>query len=334
MALPAAFDRLRLPVIGSPLFTISGPELVIAQCKAGIVGSFPALNARPEPVLDEWLHQITEELAAWDRANPDRPSAPYAVNQIVHKTNNRLDHDMKVIEKWKPKIVITSLGAVPEVNQAVHSWGGITLHDVINQSFAHKAVEKGADGLIPVAAGAGGHAGMQSPFAIVRELREWFDGPIALSGAIGSGWGILAAQAAGADVAYIGTAFIATTEARSKEDYRNMIVASGAGDVVYSDLFSGVHGNYLAPSVARAGLDPNDLPKGDKSKMNFNSGGNQSVRVWTDIYGGGQGIGSVKAVVPTAELVARLAAEYDIAKQELAAKVNLTSGARLAVTAD
>jgi nitronate monooxygenase len=321
MSLPAAFDHLRLPVIGSPLFTISGPELVIAQCKAGIVGAFPALNARPEPVLDEWLHQITEELAAWDRAHPEAPSAPYAVNQIVHKTNNRLEHDMQVIEKWKPKVVITSLGAVPEVYQAVKSWGGVTLHDVIDQFFAHKAIDKGADGLIPVAAGAGGHAGQQSPFAIVRELREWFDGPIALSGAIASGWGVLAAQACGADLAYIGTAFIATHEARSKEDYRNMIVANAAGDIVYSDLFSGVHGNYLAPSVSRAGLDPKDLPKGDKSKMNFNSGGNQSVRVWTDIYGGGQGIGSVKAVVGTQEFVDRLADEYEEAKRELAAKL-------------
>lgn len=326
MALPEALRHLRLPVIGSPLFTISGPELVIAQCKAGIVGSFPALNARPVPVLDEWLHQITEELAAWDRANPDRPSAPYAVNQIVHKTNNRLEHDMQVIEKWKPKVVITSLGAVPDVNQAVHSWGGVTFHDVINQTFAHKAVEKGADGLIPVAAGAGGHAGSQSPFALVGELREWFDGPIALSGAMGHGAAILGAQAMGADLAYIGTAFIATHEARSKDDYKNMIVEYGAGDVVYSDLFSGVHGNYLAPSVARAGLDPNDLPKGDKSKMNFNSGGNQKVRVWTDIYGGGQGIGAVKAVVSTAELVDRLAAEYEAAKADLARKTALTSG--------
>jgi nitronate monooxygenase len=321
MSLPAAFDRLRLPVIGSPLFTISGPELVIAQCKAGIVGAFPALNARPEPVLDEWLHQITEELAAWDRAHPEAPSAPYAVNQIVHKTNNRLEHDMQVIEKWKPKVVITSLGAVPEVYQAVKGWGGVSLHDVINQFFARKAIEKGADGLIPVAAGAGGHAGQQSPFAIVRELREWFDGPIALSGAIASGWGVLAAQACGADLAYIGTAFIATHEARSKEDYRNMIVAHGAGDIVYSDLFSGVHGNYLAPSVERAGLDPNDLPKGDKSKMNFNSGGNQKVRVWTDIYGGGQGIGSVKGVVGTQQFVDRLADEYEDAKRELTAKL-------------
>jgi nitronate monooxygenase len=321
MSLPACLAHLRLPVIGSPLFTISGPELVIAQCKAGIVGAFPALNARPEPVLDEWLHQITEELAAWDRANPDRPSAPYAVNQIVHKTNNRLEHDMQVIEKWKPKVVITSLGAVPEVYKAVSSWGGITLHDVVNQFFAHKAIDKGADGLIPVAAGAGGHAGQQSPFAIVRELREWFDGPIALSGAIATGWGVLAAQAVGADLAYIGTAFVATHEARSKEDYRNMIVAHGAEDIVYSDLFSGVHGNYLSPSVARAGLDPNDLPKGDKSKMNFNSGGNQKVRVWTDIYGGGQGIGSVKGVVGAADLVDRLAREYEDAKAELAAKL-------------
>ena len=334
MSLPPILAKLPLPVIGSPLFIISNPKLVIEQCKAGIVGSMPALNARPAEQLDEWLAEITETLAAHDRANPDKPAAPFAINQIVHKTNDRLEHDMAICAKYKVPIVITSLGARTDINEAVHGWGGIVLHDIINNAFAKKAVEKGADGLIAVAAGAGGHAGMQSPFAIVRELREWFDGPIALSGAIGSGWGILAAQAAGADVAYIGTAFIATTEARSKEDYRNMIVASGAGDVVYSDLFSGVHGNYLAPSVARAGLDPNDLPKGDKSKMNFNSGGNQSVRVWTDIYGGGQGIGSVKAVVPTAELVARLAAEYDIAKQELAAKVNLTSGARLAVTAD
>lgn len=326
MSLPACLSNLRIPVIGSPLFTISGPELVIAQCKAGIVGSFPALNARPEALLDEWLHQITEELAAWDRANPDRPSAPYAVNQIVHKTNNRLEHDMQVIEKWKPKVVITSLGAVPEVYQAVKSWGGVTLHDIINQFFARKAIEKGADGLIPVAAGAGGHAGQQSPFAIVRELREWFDGPIALSGAISTGWGVLAAQAVGADVAYIGTAFVATHEARSKEDYRNMIVAHGAEDIVYSDLFSGVHGNYLSPSVSRAGLDPNDLPKGDKSKMNFNSGGNMNVRVWTDIYGGGQGIGSVKGVVSAAELVDRLADEYEQARAELDAKIGLTRG--------
>ena len=334
MTLPASLrDRLRLPIFGSPLFTISGPELVIAQCKAGIVGSFPALNARPEPVLDEWLHQITEELAAWDKANPDRLSAPYAVNQIVHKTNNRLEHDMLAIEKWKPQIVITSLGAVTEVNDAVHRWGGIVLHDVINQTFAHKAIDKGADGLIPVAAGAGGHAGEQSPFAIVRELREWFDGPIALSGAIGSGWGVLGAQAAGADVAYIGTAFIATHEARSKDDYKNMIVSSGAGDVVYSDLFSGVHGNYLAPSVSRAGLDPTDLPKGDKSKMNFNSGGNQRVRVWTDIYGGGQGIGSVKAVVSVAELVDRLEREYEQAKAELNGKVGMASKAQTAMAA-
>jgi nitronate monooxygenase len=326
MSLPACLSNLRIPVIGSPLFTISGPELVIAQCKAGIVGAFPALNARPEPVLDEWLHQITEELAAWDRANPDRPSAPYAVNQIVHKTNNRLEHDMAVIEKWKPKVVITSLGAVPEVYQAVKNWGGVTLHDIINQFFARKAIDKGADGLIPVAAGAGGHAGQQSPIAIVRELREWFDGPIALSGAIASGWGVLGAQAMGADLAYIGTAFVATSEARSKEDYRNMIVAHGAEDIVYSDLFSGVHGNYLAPSVSRAGLDPADLPKGDKSKMNFNSGGNMSARVWTDIYGGGQGIGSVKGVVSVAEMVDRLAAEYDMARAELTAKIELTRG--------
>jgi nitronate monooxygenase len=323
MALPPIFDRLRLPVIGSPLFIVSGPELVIAQCKAGVVGSFPALNARPQSLLDEWLHQITEELAAWDRTNPDRLSAPYAVNQIVHKSNDRLLDDIATCEKWKVPITITSLGAREELNQAVHGWGGITLHDIIDDRFARKAIEKGADGLIPVAAGAGGHAGRQSPFALVQEIREWFDGPIALSGAIGHGRSVLAAQACGADLAYIGSAFIATAEANAEDGYKNGIVEGRAGDIVYSNLFTGVHGNYLRQSIVAAGMDPENLPEGDLKTMNFGSGGNTKVKAWKDIWGSGQGIGPVTAVRPVAEFVSELEAQYLEARRELEAKVRL-----------
>lgn len=320
MALPAIFDRLRLPVIGSPLFIVSGPDLVIAQCKAGIVGSFPALNARPQSQLDEWLHRITEELAAWDRDNPDRPSAPYAVNQIVHRSNDRLMADIATCEKWKVPITITSLGAQVELNQAVHSWGGITLHDIINDRFARKAVEKGADGLIPVAAGAGGHAGVQSPFALVQEIREWFDGPIALSGAIGHGRSVFAAQACGADLAYIGSAFIATQEANAVDGYKQGIVEGRAADIVYSDLFTGVSGNYLRGSIEAAGLDPDNLPKGDLKTMNFGSGGNTDAKAWKDIWGSGQGIGAVKSVGSVAEFVAKLEGEYQEAWAQMQAK--------------
>ena len=323
MALPPIFDRLRLPVIGSPLFIVSGPELVIAQCKAGVVGSFPALNARPQSLLDEWLHRITEELAAWDRDNPDRLSAPYAVNQIVHKSNDRLEADIATCAKWKVPITITSLGAREELNQAVHGWGGITLHDVIDDRFARKAVEKGADGLIPVAAGAGGHAGRQSPFALVQEIREWFDGPVALSGAIGHGRSILAAQACGADLAYIGSAFIATAEANAEDGYKNGIVEGRAADIVYSNLFTGVHGNYLRQSIVSAGMDPENLPEGDLKTMNFGSGGNTKAKAWKDIWGSGQGIGPVTAVRPVAEYVAELEAQYLAARRELEAKVRL-----------
>ena len=323
MALPPIFDRLRLPVIGSPLFIVSGPDLVIAQCKAGIVGSFPALNARPQSLLDEWLHRITEELAAWDRDNPDRLSAPYAVNQIVHKSNDRLEADIATCAKWKVPITITSLGAREELNQAVHGWGGITLHDVIDDRFARKAVEKGADGLIPVAAGAGGHAGRQSPFALVQEIREWFDGPVALSGAIGHGRSVLAAQACGADLAYIGSAFIATAEANADEGYKNGIVEGRAADIVYSNLFTGVHGNYLRQSIVSAGMDPDNLPEGDLKTMNFGSGGNTKAKAWKDIWGSGQGIGPVTAVRPVADFVAELEAQYLAARRELKAKVRL-----------
>ncbi|MFC3069425.1 NAD(P)H-dependent flavin oxidoreductase [Phenylobacterium soli] len=325
MALPPVLrDRLRLPVIASPLFIISGPDLVIAQCKAGIVGSFPALNARPASLLDEWLHRITEELAAWDRDHPDTPAAPFAVNHIVHKTNDRLEHDLEASTKWKAPIVITSLGAREDVNAAVHSYGGVVLHDVITDRFAKKAVEKGADGLIPVAAGAGGHAGRLSPFALVQEIREWFDGPVALSGSIANGHAILGAQAMGADLAYIGSAFIATQEANAEQDYKQMIVDSAADDIVYSSLFTGVHGNYLKPSVIAAGLDPDNLPESDPSKMNFGSGGNQKAKAWRDIWGCGQGIGAVKDIPTAGELVARLSGEYDEAIAELQAKVALT----------
>jgi nitronate monooxygenase len=320
MTLPAIFDKLRLPVIGSPLFIVSGPELVIAQCKAGVVGSFPALNARPASQLDEWLHQITEELAAHNREHPDRPAAPYAVNQIVHKSNNRLQEDIATCAKWQVPITITSLGAQVELNDAVHSWGGIVMHDVINDRFAHKAIEKGADGLIPVAAGAGGHAGVTSPFALMREIREWFDGPVALSGSIAHGASVLAAQAMGADLAYIGSAFIATKEANAVEGYKDNIVEANAADIVYSDLFTGVSGNYLRQSIERAGMDPNNLPKGDISTMNFGSGGNSEAKAWKDIWGSGQGIGAVKAVKTVAEFVDQLEAEYRAAKESLDAR--------------
>jgi nitronate monooxygenase len=327
MALPPILrDRLRLPVIASPLFIISGPELVIAQCKAGIVGSFPSLNARPISQLDEWLARITEELAAWDRDNPDRPSAPFAVNQIVHKTNNRLEEDLELCAKYKVPVVITSLGAREDVNQAVHAWGGVVLHDIINSFFARKAIEKGADGLIPVAAGAGGHAGMLSPFALIQELRAWFDGPIALSGSIANGRAILGAQAIGADLAYIGSAFIATKEANAVQGYKDMIVECSGEDIVYTNLFTGVHGNYLRPSIERAGLDPDNLPQSDPSKMNFGSGGNTDAKAWRDIWGCGQGIGAIQDVQTVAELVDRFAAEYEAAKAELALKTSYTSG--------
>ncbi|NNM66013.1 MAG: nitronate monooxygenase [Burkholderiales bacterium] len=318
MALPTVLSTLRLPVIGSPLFIISNPKLVIAQCTAGIVGSFPALNARPATQLDEWLAEITEALAAWDKTHPDQPAAPFAVNQIVHRSNDRLEHDMMACARYRVPIVITSLGARPEVNQGVHAWGGIVLHDVINQAFAHKAIEKGADGLILVATGAGGHAGVQSPFALVQETRAWFDGPIVLSGAIASGDAVLAAQAMGADLAYIGSAFIPTEEARAVDGYKQMIVGSSAQDIVYSSLFTGIHGNYLRGSIAAAGMDPDHLPEGDPSKMDFASaiGG---AKAWKDIWGCGQGIGVIDRVLPAAELVAKLAREYRAARQRLGA---------------
>jgi nitronate monooxygenase len=335
MSLPPVLrDRLRLPVIGSPLFIVSGPEMVIAQCKAGVVGSFPSLNARPISMLDEWLHRITEELAAWDRDHPEAPSAPFAVNQIVHKTNNRLQEDLELCVKWKAPVVITSLGAREDVNAAIHSYGGVVLHDVITDRFARKAIEKGADGLIPVAAGAGGHAGTLSPFALVQEIRAWFDGPIALSGAIANGSAILGAQAMGADLAYIGSAFIATLEANAAQGYKDMIVASNADDILYSNLFTGVHGNYLRPSIIAAGLDPENLPESDPSKMNFGSGGNQEAKAWRDIWGCGQGIGAIKHLPSVAEFVDRLAGEYEAAKNALAAKTALTRGAALAMAAE
>ena len=331
MALPPILSqRLRLPVIASPLFIISGPDLVIAQCKAGVVGSFPSLNARPISQLDEWLARITEELADWDRKNPDQPSAPFAVNQIVHKTNNRLEEDVALCKKYKVPLVITSLGANVDMNAEIHSWGGVILHDVINDKFARKAIEKGADGLIPVAAGAGGHAGGLSPFALMQELRQWFDGPIALSGSIACGRSILAAQAMGADLAYMGSAFIATKEANAVQGYKDMIVESSGEDIVYSNLFTGVHGNYLRPSIERAGLDPDNLPQADPSKMNFGSGGNTEAKAWKDIWGCGQGIGVLNDIPSTADFVDRLAAEYETAKAELAAKTALTSGRHLA----
>ena len=314
--LPPVLQKLSLPVIGSPLFIISNPKLVIEQCKAGIVGSMPALNARPAELLDDWLAEITETLAAWDKAHPEQPSAPFAINQIVHKSNDRLEHDMQVCAKYKVPIVITSLGAREDVNQAVHAWGGIVLHDIINNKFAHKAVEKGADGLIAVAAGTGGHAGVKSPFALIQEVREWFDGPLALSGSIASGGAILAAQAMGADFAYIGSAFIATHEARAAEAYKQAIVEGSSDDIIYSNLFTGVHGNYLAPSIRAAGLDPENLPVSDPSKMNFGT----DRKAWKDIWGCGQGIGAIRAVTSTAELVARLRSEYEAARARLLAR--------------
>ncbi|MGB3271397.1 MAG: nitronate monooxygenase family protein [Xanthobacteraceae bacterium] len=317
MSMPALFkNRLRLPVIGSPMFIVSVPDLVIAQCKAGIVGAFPALNARPPALLDEWLARIKEELAAYDRAHPERPSAPFAVNQIVHRSNNRLEHDLALCEKHKVPILITSLGAREDLNRAAHGWGALVFHDVINQTFAHKAVEKGADGLILVAAGAGGHAGTLSPFAFVAETRAWFDGPLALSGAIATGRAIRAARVLGADFAYIGSAFIATKEANAVDRYKEMVAASGAEDIVYSNLFTGVHGNYLKPSIAAAGMDPDNLPQSDPSQMNFGTdegGERHKPKAWKEIWGSGQGIGSVSRVVPAADLIARLAAEYDAA---------------------
>jgi nitronate monooxygenase len=313
--LPEALRRVRFPVIGSPLFIISNPTLVIEQCKAGIVGSMPALNARPASQLDEWLAEITETLAAHDRANPDNPSAPFAINQIVHKSNDRLEHDVELCAKYKVPLVITSLGAREDVNQAVHAWGGVVMHDIINNRFAHKAIEKGADGLIAVAAGAGGHAGVKSPFALVQEIREWFDGPLALSGSMATGGAVLAAQAMGADFAYIGSLFIATQEARASDAYKQCIVDSNSDDIVYSNLFTGVHGNYLAASIRNAGLDPEHLPESDPSVMNF--GGN-AVKAWKDIWGCGQGIGAVKSVQPTAEVVARLRREYQMVRERLA----------------
>jgi nitronate monooxygenase len=318
--LPKILSGLRLPVVGSPMFIVSGPELVIAQCCAGIVGSFPALNAREgegeAPMLEVWLQRITEALDAWNQANPDRPAAPYAVNQIVHRSNTRLERDLEICARWKVPIWITSLGARVEVNEAAHSCGGIALHDVITNTFAKKAIDKGADGLIAVAAGAGGHAGPQSPFALVQEIREWFDGPLLLSGSIATGGAVLAARAMGADLAYVGSPFIATQEANAMPDYKQMIVESGAEDIVTSSLFTGVSGNYLKPSIAAAGMDPNDLPSADASSMNF-GGGSSKPKAWSQIWGSGQGIGAVKAVEPVAALVDRLEREYRAAREGL-----------------
>ncbi|ANL64242.1 2-nitropropane dioxygenase protein [Rhizobium phaseoli] len=317
MALPPILkDKLRLPVIGSPLFIISHPALTLAQCKAGVVGAFPALNARPESQLDEWLAEITEELARHDAAHPQRPAAPFAVNQIVHMSNKRLEHDLSLCVKYKVPIVISSLGAVPEVNAAVHSYGGIVLHDIINNRHAHSAIRKGADGLIAVASGAGGHAGTLSPFALIQEIREWFDGPLLLAGAISTGGAILAAEAMGADMAYIGSPFIATQEARAADAYKQAIVEGAAADIVYSNYFTGVHGNYLKPSIVAAGMDPDNLPAADPSKMDFEqaTGG---AKAWKDIWGSGQGIGAVKAIEPVAKLVDRLEAEYRAARARL-----------------
>ncbi len=334
MPLPAPFDRLRLPLIGSPLFIVSGPELVIAQCKAGIIGSFPALNARPQTLLDEWLHQITEELAKHNRMHPDRPAAPFAVNQIIHKTNDRVEADMATCEKWQVPMVITSLGAREEIFAAVKNWGGITLHDVINNRFAMKAIEKGATGLIPVAAGAGGHAGALSPFALMQEIRAWFDGLVALSGAVGHGATILAAQALRADFAYAGSAFIATKEARADEGYKQGIVDGSSDGIVYTNLFTGVHGNYLRSSIEAAGLDPDDLPVSDPSKMNFGSGGNTKAKAWKDIWGSGQGISTIKEVGSVEDLVARFEREYHDAKARLAGNDGYLSWGAMAEAAE
>ena len=315
--LPPILQRLRLPVIGAPLFIVSNPKLVIAQCKAGVVGSFPALNARPASQVDEWLHEITEALAEHDRDHPDAPSAPFAVNQIVHRSNDRFEQDVEVCAKWKVPIVITSLGAREELNHAVHSWGGITLHDIIDDRYARKAIEKGADGLIAVASGAGGHAGRWSPFALIHEIRRWFDGPLALSGAIATGEAVLAAEAIGADLAYVGSAFIATHEARASDDYKEAIVSSGAADIVYSNLFTGIHGNYLRASIVAAGLDPDNLPQPGADAMNFQSA--TGAKAWRDIWGSGQGVGAIDGVLPAGEFVARMAAEYQAAKARICA---------------
>jgi len=312
--LPGALNNLPLPVIGSPLFIISNPKLVIEQCKAGVVGAMPALNARPAAQLEDWLAEITETLAAHDKANPGNPAAPFAINQIVHKSNDRLEHDLEVCARFKVPIIITSLGAREDLNHAVHGWGGVVLHDIINNKFAHKAIEKGADGLVAVAAGAGGHAGVKSPFALVQEIRRWFDGPVALSGSISTGGGVLAAQAMGADFAYIGSAFIATDEARASDGYKQAIVACDSDDIVYSNLFTGVHGNYLAPSIRAAGMDPENLPESDPSKMNF--GGDKS-KAWKDIWGCGQGIGAITRVQSAAGYIAQLRREYEEARQRL-----------------
>lgn len=318
--LPPVLKNLKFPVIGSPLFIISNPKLVLAQCKAGVVGAMPALNARPASQLDEWLAEITEGIAAHNKAHPDSPAAPFAINQIVHKSNDRLEQDMALCAKYQVPIVITSLGAREDVNQAVHAWGGIVLHDVINNVFAHKAIEKGADGLIPVAAGAGGHASVKSPFAMIQEIREWFGGPVALSGAISSGGAILAAQAMGADLAYIGSAFIATHEARAVEGYKQMIVESNSDDIVYSNFYTGIHGNYLKGSIRNAGMDPENLPQSDPSKMNFATGeGSNAAKAWRDIWGCGQGIGAIREVMGAGELVARFKREYAEAKARLCA---------------
>lgn len=311
-------DNLRLPVIASPLFIISHPELTLAQCKAGVVGAFPALNARPESQLDEWLSMMTEDLAAYNAANPEKPAAPFAVNQIVHTSNKRLEHDLSLCVKYKVPVVISSLGAVPEVNAAIHSYGGIVLHDVINNRHANSAIRKGADGLIAVATGAGGHAGTLSPFALVQEIREWFDGPLLLAGAIANGGAILAAQAMGADMAYIGSPFIATTEARASEAYKQAIVEANANDIIYSNYFTGIHGNYMKSSIIAAGMDPDNLPVADPSKMDFGAA-TSGAKAWKDIWGAGQGVGAVKAIEPVSVLVDRLAREYDAAKARLCA---------------
>jgi len=319
VSLPPILSNLRLPVIAAPMFIISNPKLVIAQCTAGIVGSFPALNARPASLLDEWIHEIAETLAEWDRDHPERPAAAFAVNQIVHRSNDRFEHDMEVCAKWKVPIVITSLGARTELNDAVHAWGGITLHDIIDDRFARTAIEKGADGIIAVASGAGGHAGRWSPFALLQEIRTWFDGPLILSGAIANGGAVLAAQAAGADLAYVGSPFIATEEANAPDEYKQAIVDSGAADIVYTDLFTGVHGNYLRSSIERAGLDPEALAKGDINTMKFGSEGSNKSKAWRDIWGSGQGIGVIDRVQPAADLIELLAQQYSAARERLSA---------------
>jgi nitronate monooxygenase len=316
--LPKTLQNLPLPIIGSPLFIISNPKLVIEQCKAGIVGSMPALNARPAAQLDEWLAEITETLAAYNKANPDKPAAPFAINQIVHKSNDRLEHDMEMVVKYKVPVIITSLGARTDVNEAIHSYGGVVLHDIINNTFAKKAIEKGADGLIAVAAGAGGHAGVKSPFALIAEIRQWFNGPVALSGSISTGGQVLAAQAMGADFAYIGSAFIATHEARASDAYKQAIVEGTSDDIVYSSLFTGVHGNYLKPSIRAAGLDPDNLPESDPTKMSFGGGEGSKSKAWKDIWGSGQGIGAISEVAAVADYVAKLKREYLNARARLA----------------